>query len=276
MRHILVTGSSSGIGLALTEKLAGQSFVYCLVRNPDKMNRLIQERSIPGDSVRVIEADLNSEKQINKAFESVDTLDVVVNNAGYGLYGAFEEIPADDFRQQFETNFFGSLQVIRRSLPMLRKSKQAKILNVTSILGRIVLPTGSAYCSSKWAFEAVSEALRYELAPFHIQVCAVEPGLIRTGFKSAMQTTKLDENSRYGFLNRLISEEMQQYGKLSASARKAADKIAKLIRKNRLPARYRIGTDAFLVHILTGILPAGVLDAGYRYFTRRLYSKSLT
>lgn len=276
MRHILITGASSGIGLALTELLSKNNHVICMVRNPQKMKAEIQRLSIPESSITIIKADVSDSRQVQKALKKLKALDIVINNAGYGLYGAFEELDFNEFRKQIETNFFGCLYVIKHSLPLLYESQDARILNVTSILGQVVLPTGSAYCSSKWALEAFTESLRYELAPFQIQVCAIEPGLIRTGFKSAMQTTALESKSRFGFLNQLIKDEMQSYGKMSTSAEKAAKKIAKLVQKRKIPARFRVGIDAKFAYLAKNLIPAGIIDSGYRYFTRRLYEKSVS
>src|SRR5690606_25097317 len=127
------------------------------------------------------------------------------------LYGAFEELDEKHYRQQFETNFFGSLAIARMALPLMRSAGRGKIFNVSSILGLITIPTGSAYCASKHAMEAWSEALRYETARLGIAVSLIEPGLIRTSFKAnTIYSAAADRSdSPYEFVNRLMKSDYE-------------------------------------------------------------------
>lgn len=270
----LVTGAGAGIGLALSLELERRGwFVYAGVRD------LKRGRRQPGDGAhrKVIQLDVNSSKDIQAFVRTVQRsgqpLHLLVNNAGYGLYGAFEELSEKSFRQQFETNFFGVLNLSRALLPALRHAAeldgQAKILNVSSILGRFALPTGTAYCSSKWAIEGFSEALRFELAPFGIQVALIEPGLIRTNFKDNMQAPPDVTNaaSPYAPLNRLIQQ--RDYRGFSSSAESAARRIAAVAGKRRLAIRYRVGLDARMLNVLRAILPDAWIDLIFRLAVAR-------
>ncbi len=227
------------------------------------------------DGLQALEADVNDAERMQSILQQIPVPDVIINNAGYGLYGPFEELGEEQLRAQFETNFFSPLRIIRHCLPAMRERGSGRIINISSILGQLVIPTGSAYCSSKWALEAASEAMRYELAPLGIEVCLVEPGLIRTNFKANMQLTPAleAEDSPYRFLNRLIQKEITRYGRLATPPERAARSIARLLRKRRLPARFRVGLDASFYGAVKRLLPASVLDAIQRSYTENLHRK---
>lgn len=265
----LVTGAGAGIGLALVQELEARGwYVYAGVRN------LKRGRVLPGKGAHreVAQLDVNAKGDVDRFVRhlrrSGRPLQLLVNNAGYGLYGAFEELGEKAFRQQFETNFFGALHLTRMLLPDLRRAREqsgdAKILNVSSILGRFALPTGTAYCSSKWAIEGFSEALRFELSAAGIQVSLIEPGLIRTNFKNNMQApaTVNDAGSPYAPLNRLIQQ--RDYRGFSSSAQSAARRIAAVAAKKRLAMRYRVGLDARLLNVVRALLPDAMIDWIFR------------
>ncbi|MCB1302878.1 MAG: SDR family oxidoreductase, partial [Leptospiraceae bacterium] len=190
-RRILITGAGSGIGLETALELFHRGHqVIGIIRNQKKFNAMWKERSTEPPPFSIINFDVTDEKKAATAVARIlkeGPVDVLINNAGYGQYGCFEELPGSDYRQQFETNVFGLMQMTRLVLPSMRKRGKGSILNVSSILGRVALPTGTPYCSSKWAVSGFTRALRFELAPLGIQVCGVEPGLIRTSFKANMQ-----------------------------------------------------------------------------------------
>ncbi len=279
-RRILITGAGSGIGLETALHLASMGHeVIAGIRNPQKFEKYWKSRgegSSPPFSIAKFDVTSQREakSQIGKLFKT-GPIHTLINNAGYGLYGCFEELPDEDFRGQFETNLFGILNVSRLLLPSMRELGNAQIINISSILGRVVLPTGSAYCSSKWAVSGFSRSLRYELAPHGVQVCTVEPGLIRTEFKANMQVPSLKQlQGPYGPFNRMIASELKQYGAFSTPASKAGKKVAALVKKSRLPASYRIGMDAKLVYATTRILPESWLDFAFRMGTKRQFKKS--
>lgn len=277
MQTALITGISSGIGFHLAVKLAQLNIqVFGLFRSQNRLQQSFESLEIkPPKLLTPIQADITNDDQIEVALKDVGAPDILINNAGYGLYGPFEELTDQQFKDQFETNFFSPLKLIRRYLPAMRQRKSGRILNVASILGQMVIPTGSGYCSSKWAMEAASEAIRYEVAPFGIEVCIIEPGLIRTDFKSNMKLTNQIDNteSDYRFLNKLIQAEITKYGRFATEPSTAADAIMRLLKYRKLPARYRIGADATLYSALKKLVPESLIDLIQRGYLENLYSK---
>lgn len=266
-RVCLVTGASAGIGLALSQLLA---------RSGRKVYAAARRKPESGPGIVPVALDVNdasAARELVKQIESEEgSLDILVNNAGYGLYGAFEELSDDQFRHQMETNFFAAANLMRAALPGMRKRKEGVIANVTSILGRMTIPTGSAYTSSKYALEALSEAVRAEAAPFGVHVCAVEPGLIRTSFKDAMVKSNAiaDKNSPYAFLNRLVQTD---YDSFSTDAEACARVIARKILKRRPPRRFRVGLDAKFYNALIHALPDRALDMLVRLYVQKQFNK---
>lgn len=278
-KRILITGAGSGIGLETAIQLSREGHeVLAGIRNGKKFHAHWNERS-PGTQIpfTIVPLDVNKPRQIKTEIGKLlrqAPVDTLINNAGYGLYGCFEELDAQSFEDQFQTNLFGLLNVTRAILPSMRERAKGQIVNISSILGRIVLPTGSAYCSSKWAVSGFSRSLRYEMAPFGVQVCNVEPGLIRTAFKSNMQVPSLENiQGPYAGYNRMIAREIKEYGKLSTGAQTAARKLVKLIGRRTLPASFRIGADAKLVYAITRLLPESLQDVLFRFGTARTLAR---
>ncbi|MCA9402781.1 MAG: SDR family oxidoreductase [Candidatus Omnitrophica bacterium] len=193
-RTILITGCSSGFGLLTAARLAAAGHrVYATMRNPDKQAPLISEVNRRGGEVTVLRLDVTDHSTISAALQTIaqeaGNLDVLVNNAGYGIGGAFEDLSEEDIREQFETNFFGVQNVTRAAIPLMRQQTGAKIINMSSVQGFYATPGFGAYSATKWALEAFSESLRYELSIFGIDVLLIRPGTFRTKI--------FDENVRY-------------------------------------------------------------------------------
>jgi len=197
----IVTGSSSGIGFETSVLLARNGFhTYAAVRNLDKSQPLIDMSKKDGLSIQVIELDVSSDKSvkdaINKVLSENKRIDVVVNNAGYALAGSFEDLSMDEIKSQFETNFFGVIRVIQAILPTMRNQRNGRIVNVSSMGGRIAIPLDSAYHGTKFALEGVSESLQYEVEQFGIKIIIIEPGAIKSNFfnnlKMASKAQRLD------------------------------------------------------------------------------------
>jgi NAD(P)-dependent dehydrogenase (short-subunit alcohol dehydrogenase family) len=177
----LVTGASSGIGKAIAKRLIEDGFlVYVAARHVDKMNDLAALGARP------VRLDISREDQIKSAVDTiladVGAVDVLVNNAGFGLYGPVEDVPIDEARYQFEVNVFGPARLTQLLLPAMRKKGGGTIVNITSMGGRIYTVLGSWYHATKHALEGWSDCLRLEVAQFGIRVVVVEPGLIETAF----------------------------------------------------------------------------------------------
>ena len=172
---VLITGCSSGIGQAAALALheAGRT-VVATARNPATLSGLASR------GLRTLALDVTDESSMRAAVDAAGPIDVLVNNAGYGLYGTVEQLPMAEIRRQFETNFFGLVRLTQLVLPGMRAAGGGRILNVSSMGGRATLPGGAFYHASKYAVEALSDALRMEVARFGIDVVLIEPGPVRT------------------------------------------------------------------------------------------------
>ena len=190
---ILITGCSSGFGLLTAARLASRGHqVIATMRNLDKQGPLQDEVRRRQASVDVRQLDVTDPKSIAACMKDVGEeygrIDVLINNAGFGMAGFFEDLTQEEIRAQFETNFFGVQNVTRAVIPFMRPQGWGKIINLSSVSGFSASPAFGAYCASKWALEAFSEALRYELRLFGIDVHLIEPGTYRTKI--------FDENAR--------------------------------------------------------------------------------
>ncbi|MFB5600073.1 MAG: SDR family oxidoreductase [Nitrososphaeraceae archaeon] len=203
----IVTGSSSGIGLETSLLLARNGFyTYATTRNLEKsksIDNLKQKREKL--SLEFLQLDVNNDKSVKKAIQTIkaeqERIDVLVNNAGYALVGPLEELSVEEFREQFETNVFGVIRVTQAVLPMMRRQRNGIIVNVSSVAGKIGFPLTSAYVSSKFALEGLSESMAYEVSQFGIKVIIIEPGVIKTNFNNNLKVGKrvtTDSNSPYG------------------------------------------------------------------------------
>jgi NAD(P)-dependent dehydrogenase (short-subunit alcohol dehydrogenase family) len=183
----VVTGSSSGIGYETSLLLAKNGFfTYATMRNPDKSNKIINLKQNEKLPLEVLRLDVTDDKSVKEAIKKIvnerGTIDVLVNNAGYALVGPLEELSIQEFKEQFETNVFGVIRVIKEILPIMRKLRHGIIVNISSVAGRTGFPLTSAYVSSKFALEGLSESIAYEIEQFGIKVILIEPGVIKTNF----------------------------------------------------------------------------------------------
>lgn len=194
MRKVmLVTGASAGIGREIALLLAREGHkVYAAARRLDRM-RDLAEHGITPVEMDVTKEDDN-ERAVSRIVEAEGRIDVLINNAGFGLYGPVEDIPLDDARYQFEVNLFGLARLTQLVLPHMRAQRSGRIINVSSVVGRIFVPLGAWYVATKHALEGWSDCLRLETAPFDIQVVLVEPGAIKTEF---MDVTRAQLNEYY-------------------------------------------------------------------------------
>ena len=183
----LVTGSSTGIGYETCLALARRGFITCATMRDKKksgdLERIAKNENL---QIKVFNMDVDKDGSVHDAIGKIMTefgkIDILVNNAGYGLFGAFEDFSMDEIKNQFETNVFGVIRLIREVLPTMRQQKSGIIVNISSISGLAGFPTQSAYCSTKFAVEGLTEALSFELEPFGIKLILIEPGVINTEF----------------------------------------------------------------------------------------------
>jgi NAD(P)-dependent dehydrogenase (short-subunit alcohol dehydrogenase family) len=203
----VVTGSSSGIGFETSLLLARNGFhTYATMRNPDKSKKeifnVVNKEKL---RLQVTQLDVTDDNSVKEAIENIvnerERIDVLVNNAGYLLLGPLEELSIEEFKEQFETNFFGVIRVTQAVLPIMRRQRQGTIVNISSIAGRIGFPLSSAYVSSKFALEGLSESMAYEVEQFGIKVILVEPGVIKTNFANNIKIGKRVDNSSSANIN---------------------------------------------------------------------------
>jgi NAD(P)-dependent dehydrogenase (short-subunit alcohol dehydrogenase family) len=264
---VLITGCSSGIGKATALAAAARGHrVYATARDPESLRELAG-----GGRIRTLALDVTDTGSIGRAVASVlgetGRLDVLVNNAGYGQYGAVEEVTAEEWRREFDVNLFGAVEVTRAVLPAMRQARSGTIVNVSSVAGKIAIPFAAPYCASKHALEAVSDALRVEVAPFSIRVVVIEAGPIATRFGEralASVARMLESPGPYSAFYRNAERAMDtdfQAGKLPPEA--VARVIVEAIESERPKTRYRVTRMASVLILLRRFLPD-------RFFDRRM------
>lgn len=244
MKTIVITGSSSGIGKATAKHFAEQGWnVAATMRKPENETDLTQI-----ENIKLYQLDVIDQDSINAATAQIlstyETVDVVLNNAGYGLTGPFEAASVEQIRRQFETNVFGLMEVTRAFLPHFRTNKAGMFLNVTSIGGRITYPLMSLYHSSKWAVEGFSESLAYELHELGIQVKLIEPGGVATDFGGrSMAFAMPSELPDYMPMVQKLMAAFQTRGPAS-TAEQIASGIYEATTDGKPQLRYLLGADA--------------------------------
>ena len=244
----LITGSSRGFGKALAEAvLAAGHRLVATARQPSQLEAFVTRY---GDQVRTVALDVTdpaaAHAAVQAAVESFGRLDVLVNNAGYGNLATIEEGSEDDFRAQLETNFFGTVNVTRAALPVLRRQRAGHIIQFSSIGGRIGVPGLAAYQSAKWAVEGFSEVLAKEVAAFGIKVTLVEPGGFRTDWGGPSMTVfEPAANSEYtAVLAPMFAARQSYVGNESGDPAKAAQAILTIANDPLPPLRLLLGSDA--------------------------------
>ena len=245
----LVTGSSSGVGLETSLALARDGYhTFASMRNIRKAGELEHAAKKENLSIYVIELDVDKEESIVSAIKKVvadkGRLDVLVNNAGYGQFGCVEDVSVDDFRKQFETNFFSIVRIIQEVSPIMRKQNSGIIVNISSVVGRMGLPVSPAYISTKFALEGLSECLRYELGQFGIKTTLIEPGVIKTNFFNSMKVPESKIDPKYKTLTDNILAGLKMMVEMGTAPSQVADVIIKAIHDDEILPRYIVGTDA--------------------------------
>ncbi len=255
---VVVTGSSSGIGFETSLLLARKGFyTFATMRNLNKSQKIKDIAKNENLSLKVLQLDVTDDKSVKDAFRQINDessrIDVLVNNAGYGAIGAVEEMSLDEFKSQFETNFFGVIRVTKEVIPIMRNQGNGNIINVSSVGGKIGIPLNSAYISSKFALEGLSESMRYELAQFGIDVILIEPGVVKTNFFENADvvinnnaTTNNNKTSAYSQLNQKLFEGFEPMLNSSASSVSSdvAEVIYQAIGSTNRQVRYPVGKDA--------------------------------
>ncbi len=273
-KPVLITGCSSGIGRATARHLAARGFcVYATARRLETIEELVE------DGCRLLRLDVCDEPSMREAVRAIETehgaIGVLVNNAGYGLEGAIEELPLEEVRREFETNLFGPLRLTQLVLPGMRRQRFGKIVNVSSVGGRITTPGSGAYHASKHALEALSDALRFEVRGFGIDVIVIEPGAIKTRWVDTAVhglEGQRDPSSPYAELDGAVAERLRgaHQGLLALAARPpeaVARSIERAITATRPRSRYVVPPLSRLFVASGRWLPTRLWDA----LMRRMY-----
>ena len=246
----VVTGSSSGIGHEIALILARNGFLtYATMRDLQKNSKLKSikdEENLPLEFIQLDVTDENSVKTaVQKIYDDVGRIDMLINNAGYGLTGAFEDLSIDEIKTQFETNFYGLIRTTQAILPIMRKQKSGTIVNMSSGAGRFGFPMGSAYVSTKFAVEGLSESLSYEVEPFGIRVILIEPGMIKTNFSNAsiMAKKSIDPNSSYAPLMKSMETGFNKLLENASSPQLVAQITLDAMTSDKPNLRYLAGKD---------------------------------
>jgi len=218
------------------------------MRNTTKAGELENAAKKENLPIEIIELDVDKEESIvsgiKKIIEESGRLDVLVNNAGYGQFGCTEDISIEDFRKQFETNFFSIVRIIQKVSPIMRNQNSGIIVNISSVAGRMGLPGSPAYISSKFALEGFGECLRYELGQFGIKTTLIEPGVIKTNFFESMKIPDSKTDPKYKQLTDHIHSGLKMMVELGTPPSQVADVIIKAIHDDEMLPRYIVGTDA--------------------------------
>ena len=269
---VLITGCSTGIGRATAERLSGAGWkVYATARDVGKIGSLAER------GCELLPLDVTDEASMRAAVEEVEgregAVGVLVNNAGYSQSGAVEEVPMEKVRRQFETNVFGLVRMCQLVLPGMRRQGYGRIVNISSMGGRLTFPGGGYYHATKYAVEAISDALRFEVAGFGVGVVVIEPGLIRTSFADtatgSMGETATGSGPYAGFSAAVVKAVKDNYErgpilKLGGGPETVAATIERAITAAKPRTRYAVTPSAHLFMGLRRLLPDRAWDAVVR------------
>ena len=248
----IVTGSSSGIGFETSLALARKGyFTYATMRNTAKSDKIKEIAKKENLKISILDLDVDDENSAKAAIAQIldqkKRIDVLVNNAGWGLWGCVEDVSIDEFKEQFETNFFSIIRLIQEVAPAMRKQGSGTIVNVSSVVGRIGFPASPAYISSKFALEGLSESLRFEFAPFGIDVIIIEPGVIKTDFMKNMKMAKKSElDTVYKDITTKVVSGVKMMVEMGTSPKEVSNTIVKAIKDKKPLPRYVVGNDALM------------------------------
>jgi short-subunit dehydrogenase len=244
---ILITGASSGIGKETAKLFQAKSWkVAATMRTPEKAEDLQKIADIETFKLDVNDTD-SIKSAIAQTLEQFGRIDAVVNNAGYGLVGAFEAASAEQIEKQFQTNVFGLMNVCREILPYFRERKKGTIVNLASVGGRITFPFYSLYHATKWAVEGFSESLQYELEQFNIRVKIIEPGPIKTDFYDRSQDiTRKEGLTAYDYMLDKAMPNLQKAGEDAPDGTVVAQTIYDAVTDDSKKLRYGVNTKGLL------------------------------
>ena len=263
---VLITGASSGIGMSTALYMAERGYqVVATSRVLERLSDLKAEAARRDLLVAGVELDINSEAGLSETLAAIaeehGPIDVLVNNAGYGLFGPVQTLASDEMRAQFETNVFAAVRLVREVLPAMIRQGRGTIVNVSSILGRVGMPFHGAYASSKFALEGLSESLRTELWPLGIRVVLVEPGLFRTRFpENQAAASGIDSEDGDPYRRHIEQYNARRDGFFQGGRDpiRVARVIHRIVKSRRPRLRYQVGIESYLGVLAARLLPERV------------------
>jgi len=239
---VLITGASSGMGRATVLYLAKQGFiVYAGTRTPQKLF------DIQSENIRPIKLDITDMQSIQESIDFIGSIDVLINNAGYGLVSTMEEVTEEEMLTQFNVNVFGVMRVCKAVIPKMRQQREGIIINISSFLGKIGLPLFTFYNASKYAVEGITDSLRYELKDFNIRVHSIMPGFFDTNFAKdnlVINKQTFDENSPYVKMVSTLAPVIIEQINSGNDTAEVAEMILEIIENDDFPARKTAGDKA--------------------------------
>lgn len=250
-RVAVVTGCSSGIGYETALALAREGYTtYATMRDVSRGAKLLDAAAKEGLRVLVREIDVDSSDSVDAAMDEIISkegrVDVLVNNAGYMIFGTLEDLTLEELRDQFETNFFGIVRMIQKTAPVMRRNGDGYIINMSSVAGRIGFPGTPAYISSKFALEGLSECLRYELGSFGIKVVLIEPGVVKTNLFNSMRMSASGPDSPYKELTESVAKAVKMMSEMGTPPSEVADAVLRAVGEEDPHPRYPVGNDAVM------------------------------
>ena len=269
---VLITGASSGIGRKTAEMFLEKGYiVYGAARTEEKLKYLEKYADGHYQILDITDPEMRS-KCVDQILNSESRIDILVNNAGYGSFGAVEEVPLSEAKRQFEVNLFGLSEMTKLVIPIMRKNHSGKIINISSVGGKVWTPLGGWYHASKFALEGLSDCLRSELKDFGIDVVLIEPGAIKSNWAdiTAQNLLEVSGAGPYQEQARRSAEkykEMYAEGGMAAESEKVAAVIFKAAEKKNPKPRYAVPAHAKAMLFFRWLLP----DRVYNYFTRKFF-----
>ncbi|WP_210366552.1 SDR family oxidoreductase [Bacillus sp. REN3] len=267
MKNAVITGASSGFGKLIAIELAKAGFhVIATMRDLKKAEGLQSAAALENVEKRIVilSLDVTSQQSVNdfkKELDTIQSVDVLVNNAGFALGGFGEELSLDEFRQQFETNFFGTVAVSQAAIPYMRAKGSGKIINMSNISGRFGFPGLSAYVASKHALEGFSESLRLELRPFGIDVVLIEPGSYKTNIWSNVEKVRIHEKSPYKSAMAALLKQVNAGKNHQGEPLEVARAVVKIATSSRISKlRYPVGRGVGRLLFFKSVLPWRLIE----------------
>ncbi len=262
-RVALITGGSSGIGAAAARQLLDAGFtVYAVARRVDQMEEL-RAAGVHAFAMDVTD-DASMTEGVQRIIEEQGRIDVLVNNAGYGSYGAVEDVPIDEARRQFEVNVFGLARLAQLVTPRMRDQRSGRIINISSIGGKFYEPFGAWYHATKFAVEGFSDSLRMELKPFGIEVVLIEPGPIATEWNQIARDSLLERSgdTAYAPYAKRAHRVLTEFDRPSRASKPAtvARKIVRAATTRNPAARYPVGKGARAITVSRDLTPDRIYD----------------